>query len=612
MWEFIRNQFARFTSDAYELPAVVVELLLIGLAINWCASVLYGTRGMRLLRGLLIVLVAVTLIVRVLSVQYSWTRLDLLYRYFIFGLGLIALVAFQPELRRAFMRAGDVRFLRRGTPQSKTIAAVVESAGYLSRKKYGALIAIQRDVGLRTWTENGTPVNADVSANLLNTIFFPNSPLHDLGVVIQDARILAANCQFPQAESDELDTALGSRHRAAVGLSNESDALVVVVSEETGTISLADAGELRRFLSLDDLHDELTTRLGRAGQPAGRSPRAWRRWGASEWWRVSRRLLIVAPLTLVVWYLADQASQVQVENVELEIVVTHGPEWDVRILQPTSGVFRGTFTGSTRAIEQLKRDAADRPVRVEWPLPRSYEAPGRQSNPAAEIVQRAREVHSRGVRVDSLVPETLIFDVEQVIAFAVPVRAESGKVRIADAEFTPREVQIAIRRRELERLTPEQRFVTARVQERLDDVPRDQTVSLDGVRIDGAIAGLPLLRVEPAEVSVSLRVIGERAKRRFDGITIGVMAGPQVLERYEIIRADPIEWLLDLELSGERSLIDALRKEEIRAYVSVSSQLAVPEPRPVDVTLVLPPGVTLEGPPRTVRLRLKERVAGSP
>jgi diadenylate cyclase len=242
MSDMLKSLYYRWTSQAYDVPAVLVELVLIGLCVNWCASVLHGTRGTRPLRGVLVILVGTTLVVRVLTAQFEWVRLDLLYSYILYGLAFIALVVFQPELRRAVIRFGEVRLRRSGGAQSQVIAALVKSAGYLSRNRYGALIAIQRSVDLTGWAENGTVIRATVSANLLNTIFYPGSALHDLGVIIRDTEVVAANCQFPSAESDEVDIALGSRHLAAVGMSYETDALVLVVSEETGVISLADNG----------------------------------------------------------------------------------------------------------------------------------------------------------------------------------------------------------------------------------------------------------------------------------------------------------------------------------------------------------------------------------
>ncbi len=609
MWEFVRQLVDRLSSDAYFLPAVALELVLIGLAVNWCASMLHGTRGMRLLRGLLIVLVVVTLIVRVISAQYSWVRLDVLYRGFVSGLAVVALIAFQPELRRAFMRAGELRFTRRRAPHARTIASLVESAGFLSRKHHGALIAIQRDVGLRSWAENGTALNADVSAALLNSLFFPNAPLHDLGVIIQDDKVLAASCQFPQAESEEVDSALGSRHRAAIGLSGESDALVLVVSEETGTISLADNGELIRFLSLDDLRDELATRLG--GRSAIRGVR-WRWWGLSEWWRLIRRLLVVAPLTIVIWYLADQATQVSSDVIEVELVAQHSVDWAVDFGKPDNGVFRVAFRGSTRAIEQLRRTLVNGRLRVEWPLPPAYQVAGRHTNPIVEIIERDRYIRSQGMSVQDATPASVEFIVDAVVHVAFPIRAETGRTRVAEAAFSPPEAVVSIRQSDLDRIPQTERFVTALVQERLEGTPREQPRELPAVRLALGASAASAVRISPGEVDVSLRVVGERLKRSFTGVAVGVSVAPQLWERYEIVRPEPSEWIVDLDVVGERTVIEALRKEDIRAYVAVSSQLIVPEPRSVEVNVALPPGAALDGPARTVRLRLREPQATTP
>ncbi len=253
--------FHQLSSVRDEPLRVLVEVLLIGLIIWWFAAKLEGTRGTRPLRRLLLVLLVVTLAVRILTLQIDWTRLRILYNFFVAGIGITALIAFQPELRRAFIRVGDVRFARRHSPKARLIKALVAAAGSLSRNKHGALIVIERGVDLRGWAENGTLINSELSANLLTTIFFPNTPLHDLGTIVRENRILAANCQLPTVESDEHDASLGSRHLAAVGMSYESDALVLVVSEETGTISLADNGRLTRYLSLDELEHELESRL---------------------------------------------------------------------------------------------------------------------------------------------------------------------------------------------------------------------------------------------------------------------------------------------------------------------------------------------------------------
>ncbi len=144
------------------------------------------------------------------------------------------------------------------------IDQIVQAAGYLSTNKIGGLIAIEREDALASVAEGGTKLDAAVSAELLKTIFWPGSALHDMGVVIRAEKIVAAGVQFPLAESEEISQELGSRHRAAIGLSQESDCLVVAISEETGIISLAENGRLRRKLSPEDLREALRQRMAQA------------------------------------------------------------------------------------------------------------------------------------------------------------------------------------------------------------------------------------------------------------------------------------------------------------------------------------------------------------
>ncbi|MHC4609313.1 MAG: diadenylate cyclase [Planctomycetota bacterium] len=137
------------------------------------------------------------------------------------------------------------------------IDPIVSAVGQLSKKKIGALIAIERTTSLGGVSESGVSIDAAVSAELIETIFWPGSALHDMGMIVEQGRIVAAGCQFPLADSEDVDRSLGSRHRAAVGMSHECDAVVIVVSEETGTISVAQRGRLRRSLSTDSLRSVL-------------------------------------------------------------------------------------------------------------------------------------------------------------------------------------------------------------------------------------------------------------------------------------------------------------------------------------------------------------------
>jgi diadenylate cyclase len=243
---------------------VGLELLLIGAFVYMVVRFLRGTRGARMLKGVGVLLVVLYLIVRLVGTQFKLERVDFLYGKFLLFASFATVVVFQPEIRRALMRLGETNLFRSFSTQiNKDIDALVESAAFLSRRKIGAVIAIEREVGLGGIADSGTRLNAELTAALLNTIFWPNSPLHDLGVVISNGRIMYAGVQFPLAESGELERELGSRHRAAVGMSQESDAVVLVVSEETGDISIADRGRLLRKLTPDALRTVLVELLGR-------------------------------------------------------------------------------------------------------------------------------------------------------------------------------------------------------------------------------------------------------------------------------------------------------------------------------------------------------------
>ncbi|MCH8969033.1 MAG: TIGR00159 family protein [Planctomycetes bacterium] len=266
------DYFRQLGSEAYNPWVILIEFLLIGVIVYGTLRFLQGTRGARLMRGIGVVVVASFVVVRMLAERFGWERIEFLYQYFVLAVFLITLVVFQPELRRGLMRIGErLWFTSMYRLPDKVIEPLVLSVSALSKKHIGAIIAIERVSGLGGIAETGVRLDARLSADLLNTIFWPGSALHDMGVLIRQDRIVAAGCQFPLAEAVDLERGLGSRHRAALGLSEESDAIVVVVSEETGSISLASDGELHRALSPEVLQTMLYElllkrhRLGLAG-----------------------------------------------------------------------------------------------------------------------------------------------------------------------------------------------------------------------------------------------------------------------------------------------------------------------------------------------------------
>ena len=264
----------------YDPLVTGVQLLLIGVVVWLVLRFLRGTRGARLVKGAGLLLAAIYVTVRLLPKSDEWKRIEFLYGNFLFFALVAAVVAFQPELRRALTQIGQARLFR---PAQGSVEALIdellESVSYLARNKIGALVAVERSVGLGSWVESGTALDAEVTSHLLNTIFYPGSALHDMGVIVRRGRLAAAGCQFPLAESEEVDASLGSRHRAALGLAQDSDAAILVVSEETGRVSLACEGHL--YLGLDEerlrsmLVGLLTTRAHRrraAAKSAHRKP----------------------------------------------------------------------------------------------------------------------------------------------------------------------------------------------------------------------------------------------------------------------------------------------------------------------------------------------------
>ncbi len=241
----------------------LIELLLIGSVVYSILRALKGTRGARLVRAVLTILAVSFAVVWLVAERFGFERINAIYPYFILGVFLVSLVAFQTELRRLLLRVGEARWLRRWIRTGdEVIEPLVSAVDRLAFKKIGALIAIERSAESGAILESGVPLDAVVSAELLETIFWPGSALHDLGVMISQGRIRAAGCQFPLAESAEVDRSLGSRHRAAIGMSQETDAVVIIVSEETGTISVAMHGRLRRGFTPTTLRDTLNKELG--------------------------------------------------------------------------------------------------------------------------------------------------------------------------------------------------------------------------------------------------------------------------------------------------------------------------------------------------------------
>jgi diadenylate cyclase len=236
----------------------IIEIGIIWFVIYKLLAFIKGTRAVQVLRGILIIAVIFLLTQQMRFDVINWIFTKL------FALSVIAfLIVFQPELRSGLARIGREKVFGNILTEERTIDEVAKSVSILARKKIGAIIAIEREVSLEPYTESGVPLDSNITSELLNTIFMPNTPLHDGGVVIHGDRIIAAGCLFPLSQSPDISKLLGTRHRSAIGLSEETDSVCVVVSEETGVICVANAGKLTRDLDRERLINHLRALLYR-------------------------------------------------------------------------------------------------------------------------------------------------------------------------------------------------------------------------------------------------------------------------------------------------------------------------------------------------------------
>ncbi|PRR72532.1 diadenylate cyclase CdaA [Neomoorella humiferrea] len=253
----------------YILSLNIIDFLRITLDISIVAFVIYkfimlirGTRAVQLIKGLVVLVVASVIAERLNLTTINWLLSQL--RLVI----VVALpVVFQPELRRALEQLGRGKFFARplttlgAEDMEKLISELVRAVQVLAKNRTGALIVIERETGLNDYIETGIRVDGVVSAELLINIFVPLTPFHDGAAIIRGDRVVAAGCFLPLSESPYLSKQLGTRHRAALGISEISDAVVLVVSEETGVISVAEGGKLTRFLEEKSLRELLQSLL---------------------------------------------------------------------------------------------------------------------------------------------------------------------------------------------------------------------------------------------------------------------------------------------------------------------------------------------------------------
>lgn len=246
----------------YDYLNDVLDIVVVTYVIYKLMMIVRGTKAVQLIKGISIILVS-----WFLSGFFGLKTLQFLLNQVItYGL-LGIIIIFQPELRRGLEHLGRTSnlFGRTSTSdedkQRQIIEAIVSSAQYMSKRRIGALIAIERDTGLNEYVETGIRMDSHITSQLIINLFIPNTPLHDGAMIIQDGKIAAAACYLPLSESPHIDKALGTRHRAAIGVSEVTDSVTLTVSEETGAVSLAISGRLYRELDEETLRNKLIQEL---------------------------------------------------------------------------------------------------------------------------------------------------------------------------------------------------------------------------------------------------------------------------------------------------------------------------------------------------------------
>lgn len=233
----------------------IFDILLVAIIFYWLLLLIKGTKAAQILIGLVVLLVAF-----LFSGYIGLYTMDWLIQSFWAQIVLILVILFQPEIRRALAQMGEARFLPSfaSAEELKSLEEIVRASIALSSRQIGGLIVIERETSLRDFIEIGTPLDAKVSHELLLSIFHPTSPIHDGAVIIRGNRVVAAGCFLPLSLSAETSKAVGTRHRAGIGLSEETDAVVIIISEETGSIATAVSGNLEKNVDMGSLRDFLT------------------------------------------------------------------------------------------------------------------------------------------------------------------------------------------------------------------------------------------------------------------------------------------------------------------------------------------------------------------
>ena len=249
LWDSIKNSIL-------DLSVVdIIDMVLLAFVIYWLLKLTSKTRAIQVLKGLGIILLAVWI-----TDFFHLNGITWLLNYVLTAGAVLVVILFQPELRRGLAQIGRGRLdllISKNTYAQDTVDSIIKAILSMSKKRTGALIVFERKTGLKDVLESGTKIGASISSELLETLFFKDSPLHDGAVIIREAVVEAAGCFLPLSDNKQIGQELGTRHRAALGISEVSDSITIIISEETGVISMAQDGKLIRYLDTKALRDLL-------------------------------------------------------------------------------------------------------------------------------------------------------------------------------------------------------------------------------------------------------------------------------------------------------------------------------------------------------------------
>lgn len=249
LFESIKNSILDFTVRD------IIDIVLLALVIYWLLKLTSKTRAIQVLKGLGIILLAAWIADFLGLVGITW-----LLNYVLTAGAVLIVILFQPELRRALAHIGRGRIdlvSSKVTYAQDTVENLLKAILSMSKKRIGALIVFERKTGLRDVVESGTRIGASISSELIENLFYVGSPLHDGAVIISESTIVAAGCFLPLSDNKQIGQELGTRHRAALGVSEVSDSITIIISEETGVISMAQDGKLIRYLDTKAIKDIL-------------------------------------------------------------------------------------------------------------------------------------------------------------------------------------------------------------------------------------------------------------------------------------------------------------------------------------------------------------------